>query len=172
MKKALEQAIRGSNEASDSVKRNNRKKMGPAALSKSNKEGNEFDWEERFPWTELNSQSGSRDRKRLARVLMDLSQLKRLNVKAMKQQRCVRSRKLVKTVRVDCCVTIPAIGLIENVFFFQVSAYMHEHLGSRDRVQELGPCRRPVFKQSIKRKKTKHEKQARFSILNIPSLNS
>ena len=92
-KKALKQAVHGSDEARDVAKPKKRKKKE----SRKN-EKKVFEWEERYPLTELDAQSESRDSERLS-SLMQVNKLEMLNVKMMKQQRrTVRSKKLVKSV--------------------------------------------------------------------------
>ena len=94
VKKALKQAVRGSDEARDVAKTKKRKKK---ESRKNERKG--FEWEERYPLTELDAQSESRDSERLSSSLMQVNKLKMLNVKMMKQQRrTMRSKKLVKSV--------------------------------------------------------------------------
>ena len=94
VKKALKQAVRGSDEARDVAKPKKRKKKD---TRKREKKG--FEWEERYPLTELDAQSESRDSARSSSSLIQVNKLNMLNVKVMKQQRrTVRSKKLVKSV--------------------------------------------------------------------------
>ena len=63
-------------------------------------------------------------------------------------------------------------SVIIKANFSQVSSYMHEQMGKRERLPELGHCRRIVLKRSVQHKRTKLEKEARFSVLNVPLLSN